>query len=120
MGTLTLIDLDNVAESNVNRQIHALEGQFGRAKVDAMAERIQGINPECRIITWEEFVEIDNLERLIGNQYDYLVDCIDAFKTKAALIAHCRRNKIRILTVAAQASDRAAEDPSDRSLQDPA
>ena len=99
VGTLTLIDLDNVAESNVNRQIHALEGQFGRAKVDAMAERIQGINPECRIITWEEFVEIDNLERLIGNQYDYLVDCIDAFKTKAALIAHCRRNKIRIITV---------------------
>jgi tRNA A37 threonylcarbamoyladenosine dehydratase len=99
VGTLTLIDLDNVAESNVNRQIHALESQFGRPKVDAMAGRIREINPECTLITREEFVEPDNLERLIGGQFDYLVDCIDAYKTKAALIAHCRRHKIRIITV---------------------
>lgn len=99
VGTLTLIDLDNVAESNVNRQIHALESQFGRPKVDAMAARIGEINPVCRLILREEFVEADNLQRLIDPGFDYLVDCIDAFKTKAALIAHCRRNKLRIITV---------------------
>ncbi|WP_428609054.1 tRNA cyclic N6-threonylcarbamoyladenosine(37) synthase TcdA [Sedimenticola sp.] len=99
VGTLTLIDLDNVAESNVNRQIHALESQFGRPKVDAMAERIRGINAQCCVITREEFVELDNLQRLVSGQFDYLVDCIDAFKTKAALIAHCRRHKIRLVTV---------------------
>lgn len=99
IGALTLIDLDNVAESNVNRQIHALEGQFGRPKVDAMAERVRAINPACNITTREEFVELDNLERLVSPQYNYLVDCIDAFKVKAALIAHCRRNRIRLITV---------------------
>lgn len=99
VGRLTLIDLDNVAESNVNRQIHALEGAFGRPKVHAMAERVRGINPACKITTQEEFVEPENLDRLVGNRYDYLVDCIDAFKTKAALIAHCRRNRLRMITV---------------------
>lgn len=99
VGALTLVDLDNVAESNVNRQIHALDGQFGRPKVDAMAERVRAINPSCRVITREEFVELDNLEQLVTPDYDCLVDCIDAFKVKAALIAHCRRNRIRLVTV---------------------
>ncbi|MCW8947150.1 MAG: tRNA threonylcarbamoyladenosine dehydratase, partial [Sedimenticola sp.] len=99
VGGMTLVDLDNVAESNVNRQIHALEDQFGRAKVDAMADRILAINSDCRVTRVEEFVELDNLERLLTADFDYVVDCIDAYKTKAALIAHCRRNKIRLITV---------------------
>lgn len=99
IGTLTLIDLDNVAESNVNRQIHALDGQFGRPKVDAMAERVRAINPDCNVITREVFVELENLPQLVIPDYDFLVDCIDAFKVKAALIAHCRRNRIRLITV---------------------
>ncbi|TVO78672.1 MAG: tRNA cyclic N6-threonylcarbamoyladenosine(37) synthase TcdA [Sedimenticola selenatireducens] len=99
VGGMTLIDLDNVAESNVNRQIHALEDQFGRAKVDAMADRILAINPDCRVTRIEEFVELDNLDQLLTADFDYVVDCIDAYKTKAALIAHCRRNKIRLITV---------------------
>ncbi len=99
IGTLTLIDLDNVAESNVNRQIHALDGQFGRPKVDAMAERVRAINPDCNVITREVFVELENLPQLVTPDYDFLVDCIDAFKVKAALIAHCRRNRIRLITV---------------------
>ncbi|MCW8943971.1 MAG: tRNA cyclic N6-threonylcarbamoyladenosine(37) synthase TcdA [Sedimenticola sp.] len=99
IGSITLIDLDHVAESNVNRQIHALEDQFGRAKVDAMADRIQAINPDCRITRIDAFVEVDNLDLLITEGFDYVVDCIDAFKTKTALIAHCRRNKIRLIAV---------------------
>lgn len=99
IGRITLIDLDHVAESNVNRQIQALEDQFGRAKVDAMADRILAINPNCRVTRIDEFVELGNLDRLITHEYDYVVDCIDAYKTKTALIAYCRRNKIRLITV---------------------
>ncbi|MCB1862882.1 MAG: tRNA cyclic N6-threonylcarbamoyladenosine(37) synthase TcdA [Chromatiaceae bacterium] len=99
IGELTLIDLDNVAESNVNRQIHALDGEFGRPKVAAMAERIRAINPRCRLHCEEEFIEPGNLDRLIDGRLDHVVDCIDAYRTKAALIAHCRRGKIPVVTV---------------------
>jgi len=99
IGEITLIDLDNVAESNVNRQILALDGEFGRAKVNVMAQRIRAINPVCRVHAVEEFIEESNMERLIDEQFDYVVDCIDAYRTKAALIAHCRRRKIPVITV---------------------
>ncbi len=99
VGRLTLIDLDNVAESNVNRQIHALEGQIGRPKVEAMRERVLGINPDCQVTAVEAFIEAENLGELIHTGYDSVIDCIDSFKTKAALIAHCRRNRIRIITI---------------------
>ena len=98
VGALTLIDLDHIAESNVNRQIHALEGQFGRAKTEAMQERIEAINPACRVISHDEFADTENLGRLIRPDYDYVIDCIDAYRTKAAIIAHCRRGKIRVIT----------------------
>ena len=98
VGALTLIDLDHIAESNVNRQIHALEGQFGRAKTEAMQERIEAINPACRVISHDEFADTENLGRLIRPDYDYVIDCIDAYRIKAAIIAHCRRGKIRVIT----------------------
>ena len=99
IGEITLIDLDNVAESNVNRQVHALEGEFGRPKVDVMAQRVRAINPLCSVHAVEEFIEQSNLERLIDGRFDYVIDCIDAYRTKAALIAHCRRAKIPLITV---------------------
>ncbi len=99
VGRLTLIDLDNVHESNVNRQVHALDGAFGQAKVTAMAERIRRINPACAVVEIEDFVDADNLEALLGRGYDYVLDAIDSVKTKAALIACCRRRKIRLVTV---------------------
>lgn len=99
VGGITLIDLDHVAESNINRQIQALSGELGKAKVAAMAERIHGINPDCRVTTHEAFVEAENVAELVTPVYDYVIDCIDGFKTKAALIAQCRRNRIRLITV---------------------
>jgi tRNA A37 threonylcarbamoyladenosine dehydratase len=101
VGTLTLIDLDNVAESNVNRQIHALDGAFGKAKVEAMAERIGAINPSCRVIQVEDFVTLDNVAELIRRDFDWVLDCMDAFRIKAALAADCRRHKIKLVTVGA-------------------
>jgi tRNA A37 threonylcarbamoyladenosine dehydratase len=99
VGRITLIDLDHVAESNINRQLHALSGTLGQAKVQAMAERIRQINPDCRVDGIEEFISDDNLAELLGRGYDYVIDCIDGFRIKAALIAWCRRNRVRLVTV---------------------
>ncbi|WP_153111774.1 tRNA cyclic N6-threonylcarbamoyladenosine(37) synthase TcdA [Propionivibrio limicola] len=98
IGQITLIDLDMVAESNVNRQIHALGNAFGKAKTDAMAERILAINPSCKVTTIEDFVSPDNLEQMLGSGFDYVVDAIDHVRTKAAMIAWCTRRRIPLVT----------------------
>ena len=99
IGHITLVDLDHVAESNINRQLHALTDTLGMAKVQVMAERIRQINPECTVTPIEEFLTIENLESLLTGKYDYIIDCIDGFRTKARLIAHCRRNRLRVITI---------------------
>ena len=99
IGGLTLYDLDHIAESNVNRQLHAIEGQFGRAKVAAMAERVSAINPKCRVQAIESFVEVENLDQLTTAGFDYVIDCIDSFRIKAALVAACRKHRLRLVTV---------------------
>ncbi len=97
IGRLTLIDLDHVAESNVNRQVQALETSFGRAKVIAMKDRIAAINASCVVATVEEFVDEDNVAALIP-PCDAVIDAIDQVRAKAALIAHCQRTGISIVT----------------------
>jgi tRNA A37 threonylcarbamoyladenosine dehydratase len=100
IGRLTLIDLDNVAESNINRQIQALSGTLGQAKIHALAERIAQINPYCQVTQIEEFVDPDNLDQMIGaHGYDYVIDAIDSAKAKTALIAYCRNHNIPLITI---------------------
>lgn len=100
IGRLTLIDFDNLAESNVNRQIHALSDTLGQAKVDALEARIAQINPTCQVQAVEDFVTADNLEGLIGAPaYDYVIDAMDDARAKVALLAFCRARGIRVLTV---------------------
>ena len=100
VGQLTLIDLDHVAESNINRQIQALSATVGQAKVAALAERIAQINPACRVHQVEDFVAADNLDQLIGGKgFDFVIDAIDNVKAKAALISYCRNNDIQIVTI---------------------
>jgi tRNA A37 threonylcarbamoyladenosine dehydratase len=89
IGTLTLIDLDNVAESNTNRQIHALDGNYGKPKVEAMAERIALIDPACDVRLVEDFVEPANFDAVLGVGFDFVIDAIDSVRTKTALIAWC-------------------------------
>lgn len=98
IGRITLIDLDHVAESNANRQIHALGDEFGKAKVAAMAERIRAINPSCEVVGIEEFVDLDNLDAMLGAGYDYIVDAIDQTRIKAAIIAWCRSHAVDLVT----------------------
>ncbi|UOD31500.1 tRNA threonylcarbamoyladenosine dehydratase [Massilia violaceinigra] len=100
IGQLTLIDLDNVAESNINRQIQALSDTVGQAKIGALAERIAQINPFCKVNLIEEFIDPGNLDQMIGaHQYDYVVDAIDNVKAKAALIAYCRDHQLPMVII---------------------
>lgn len=119
---LTLIDLDHVAESNLNRQIHALESTLGQAKVLAMKERVAAINPPCRVTTIEEFVTTENAASLLP-ACDCVIDAIDQVRPKAALIAHCRSVGVPVISTGAAGgkSDPAqirVEDLS-RTTQDP-
>ena len=98
IGRITLIDLDMVAESNVNRQIHALGDAFGQAKTDAMAERIRAINPECQVETIEDFVTADNVAAMLGRGFSYVIDAIDQVRTKAAMIAWCAGHGVPVIT----------------------
>lgn len=100
VGALTLIDLDHIAESNTNRQIHALDPDFGKAKVQAMAERIRAIHPGARVTPIEEFVTPDNVADLVRD-VDAVLDCIDQARAKIALIAHARACGLAIVTCGA-------------------
>ncbi|HUY04032.1 MAG TPA: tRNA cyclic N6-threonylcarbamoyladenosine(37) synthase TcdA [Rhodocyclaceae bacterium] len=97
VGRITLIDLDHVAESNTNRQIHALEGEYGRAKVSAMAARILAINPQCAVSEIEDFVSAENVASLLP-PCDAVLDAIDSVRAKAALISHCRTVGVAVVT----------------------
>jgi tRNA A37 threonylcarbamoyladenosine dehydratase len=97
IGRLTLIDLDHVAESNINRQVQALGATLGAAKVLAMRERILAINPGCDVACIEDFIDERNIAELLP-ACDAVIDAIDHVRAKAALIAHCRRAGLRIVT----------------------
>jgi tRNA A37 threonylcarbamoyladenosine dehydratase len=99
VGAITLVDMDHVAESNFNRQLPAVEPEIGRAKIAVLRERIALINPACRVETHDAFVSADNIDLLIDPAHDWVVDCIDSFRTKAALIAACRRRGQSVVTV---------------------
>lgn len=101
VGTITLIDLDNIAESNVNRQLHAVEGVFGKAKVTAMAERIRLINPLVSVIEIEDFVTTENVNKILNRNFDGVIDCIDDAKSKAAIADYCQQRNIPIVMTGA-------------------
>lgn len=90
IGALTLIDLDHIAESNVNRQIHALTDTVGQSKVDAMAERVLGINPACRLTRVDDFVSPENVGEVLPGPYTIIIDCTDQAAAKIAMILHAR------------------------------
>lgn len=102
IGHITMIDLDNVAESNINRQIQANSDTVGKAKVTALAERIALINPFCVATEVEDFVTPENVEVMLGSQhFDYVIDAIDNVKAKTALIAYCRAQQLPLVTIGA-------------------
>jgi len=105
VGRLTLIDLDNVAESNINRQIQALSTTVGMPKIEALKQRIALINPYCEVELVEDFIDPDNIPQMIGTnkpgaaRFDYVVDAIDSVQAKAALIAYCSQHAIPLIVI---------------------
>lgn len=104
IGALTLVDLDEVCVTNINRQIHALDDTVGRAKVAVMAERVRSINPDCRVTAVQEFFTEANGESLLeafagggGGGALHIIDAIDSVTHKTLLIALCRQREIPLV-----------------------
>lgn len=98
VGQLTLVDLDHVAESNINRQAHALENTLGQAKVLAMQARIHGINPQARVNVVDDFLTPDNALQLLQSA-DLVIDAIDQVRAKLAIVTACRQLGIPAIVV---------------------
>jgi len=90
IGALTLIDLDHVAESNINRQVHALTETLGQSKIAAMAQRIQSIHPDCRLTLVDDFLTPDNVQQLLPVGLRVVLDCTDQVAAKVAMVLHSR------------------------------
>jgi len=122
VGAITLIDLDHIAESNANRQLHALDPDWGMAKVDAMARRIHAINPACRVTAIDDFVTPENVATLLHG-FDYVIDAIDAVKVKTAIAAHCVAQGMPVVLCGAAGGQvdpaRVAVEDLSRTVQDP-
>lgn len=101
LGRITLVDADEVCLSNTNRQSIALDGQYGRPKVEVLAERLRAISPGLVVDAQARFLTPSNLGEVLGGGFDYVLDACDAFRVKVEAIYWCRRNKVPILTVGA-------------------
>ena len=123
VSQLTLIDLDHVAESNINRQIHALNTTVGQAKVVAMQERIALINPACKVHGIEEFVDTNNWPGLLTQQPDAVIDACDQVRAKTAMAAWAMKQKVLFVSVGAAGGKRLAHkvdiDDLSRTTHDP-
>lgn len=98
VGGLTLVDLDDICISNVNRQLHAVTGEFGKPKVEVMAARVKLINPDCAVHAEQLLFTAGTAEQILAPQFDCVLDAIDSRPMKALLIARCREKGIPIVT----------------------
>lgn len=99
VGTITMIDHDDIATSNINRQVHADSTTVNQSKVEVMAGRIAAINPDCVCTAIDDMVVTKNLDKYIDNKFDFVIDAIDTITFKASLIVHCKRSKIPVITI---------------------
>ncbi len=97
IGAISLIDLDHIAESNINRQLHALTATLGQSKVVAMAQRVHGINPDCRVHMLDDFVSPENVSEMFAVDASLIIDCTDQAHAKIAMILEARKRKLPIV-----------------------
>ncbi|NYT62299.1 tRNA threonylcarbamoyladenosine dehydratase [Alcaligenaceae bacterium] len=97
VGAISLIDLDHIAESNINRQLHALTETLGQSKVAAMAQRVHGINPACRVQMLDDFVGPDNVAELFAPDVGFVIDCTDHAQAKIAMVLEAGLRKVPIV-----------------------
>ena len=98
IGTLIIVDFDMIDESNINRQIIALESTIGLKKVDVLKNRIIDINKNCNVITIDQFITVDNLDELFEYDIDFVVDACDTTSVKKEIIKKCLRKKIKFIS----------------------
>lgn len=101
INSITMIDLDDVALSNVNRQIHALDSTLDQSKIEVMQQRVMDINPDCKVSLIEDFVTVENVVDYIpsADTYDVIIDAADSVKAKAAIVARCKRLKLKVICI---------------------
>ncbi|MDK8754609.1 tRNA threonylcarbamoyladenosine dehydratase [Acinetobacter radioresistens] len=97
IGELTLVDMDVVAASNINRQLPAMTATLGQEKIAVMAERCYSINPRIKVNLVDDYLSSDNVKEILAMAPDLVLDCIDDVKAKLALMLHCRFNKIPLI-----------------------
>ncbi|WP_286942457.1 tRNA threonylcarbamoyladenosine dehydratase, partial [Acinetobacter sp. UBA6526] len=97
IGELTLVDMDVVAASNINRQLPAMTSTLGQEKIEVMAERCRQINPRIKVNVIDDYLTPDNVKDILNVVPDIILDCIDDVKAKLALMLHCRFNKIPLI-----------------------
>lgn len=98
VGALTLVDLDDVCVTNVNRQLPALDGQIGRPKIDVLADRVRLIHPICHVTRCAEFFTPATCAALLAPRFDFVIDATDRLSNKCAIITGCRERSIPVLT----------------------
>lgn len=99
LGHMTLVDLDDVCVTNINRQVHAVSTTVGQFKVDVMKTRVRDINPYCEVDTKQCFFNPKNLENIFDRSYDFVIDACDDFTNKCYLIDHCRKKNIPLVVM---------------------
>lgn len=99
VGTLVMMDKDNIDITNVNRQIHATVKTVGFSKVEEMKKRILDINPECKVIAIQDFYTENSYEKFFEENLDFVIDACDTVTYKIHLIMHCIKNKIKFISV---------------------
>ncbi|WP_312051379.1 tRNA threonylcarbamoyladenosine dehydratase [Acinetobacter schindleri] len=97
IGELTIVDMDVVAASNINRQLPAMTTTLGREKIEIMAERCRAINPRIKLNLIDDYLTPENVKEILAGNPDIILDCIDDVKAKFALMLHCRFNKIPLI-----------------------
>lgn len=115
VGKITLVDLDDVCESNINRQVHALQSTIGQPKISAMAGRIREVNPDCEVIETHQFFTQSSCESILSGEIDFVFDAIDSLRHKVVLLKACKWKKIPLL-VSGGAGGRC--DPTQISVED--
>jgi tRNA A37 threonylcarbamoyladenosine dehydratase len=98
IGNLTLVDLDEICITNVNRQLHAMDGQIGRQKTEAMAERARAIHPAAVVKIVPRFFAEHSAEEILAEGFDAVIDAIDSTSHKALLLAECRARGVFSVT----------------------
>ena len=101
VGAITLVDLDDVCVTNTNRQLHAVEGAHGRPKVDVMRERLLTIAPGGRVEAVRQFVTGENAARVLGGEFDCVIDAIDSVTNKCAIILTCLERGLPLVVAGA-------------------